>query len=291
MKEITVFTPTYNRAYILKKLYDSLVSQTEKNFEWLIVDDGSTDNTRELIEKWISEKKIDIRYFYQENQGKPIAFNNGVKNSNCKYFFCVDSDDYLTENAIQIISEEIKKIRNDKISGIIALRGINYNQTIGTHMPRNVKYSSLKNLYEKYKFKGDTALVYKTEILRQYPFKLQNQEKFIGECFVYDQIDEKYEMLLMDKIIYICKYLEDGYTKNTIKILKKNPYSYMVMKLQSSKVSKNILYKIKHMAGYIAMGIYVKDKELIKKSNNSILAIISVPLGLLIYIIRFKDKE
>lgn len=91
--------------------------------------------------------------------------------------------------------------------------------------------------------KEDTALVYKTEILRQYPFKLQNQEKFIGECFVYDQIDEKYEMLLMDKIIYICKYLEDGYTKNTIKILKKNPYSYMVMKLQSSKVSKNILYK------------------------------------------------
>lgn len=165
----------------------------------------------------------------------------------------------MTENAIQIISEEIKKIRNDKISGIIALRGINYNQTIGTRMPRNVKYSSLKNLYEKYKFKGDTALVYKTEILRQYPFKLQNQEKFIGECFVYDQIDEKYEMLLMDKIIYICKYLEDGYTKNTIKILKKNPYSYMVMKLQSSKVSKNILYKIKHMAGYIAMGIYVKE--------------------------------
>lgn len=289
MKEITVFTPTYNRAYILKKLYDSLVSQTEKNFEWLIVDDGSTDNTRELIEKWINEKKIDIRYFYQENQGKPIAFNSGVRNSNCKYFFCVDSDDYLTENAIQIISEGIKEIRNDKISGIIALRGIDYNQTIGTRMPKNIKYSSLKNLYEKYKFKGDTALVYKTEILRQYPFKLQNQEKFIGECFVYDQIDEKYEMLLMDKIIYICEYLDDGYTKNTIKILKKSPYSYMVMKLQSSKVSKKILYKIKHMAGYIAMGIYVKDKELIKKSNNPILAIISAPLGLLIYIIRFKE--
>lgn len=289
MKAITVFTPTYNRAYILKKLYDSLVSQTEKNFEWLIVDDGSTDNTRELIEKWINEKKIDIRYFYQENQGKPIAFNSGVRNSNCKYFFCVDSDDYLTENAIQIISEGIKEIRNDKISGIIALRGIDYNQTIGTRMPKNIKYSSLKNLYEKYKFKGDTALVYKTEILRQYPFKLQNQEKFIGECFVYDQIDEKYEMLLMDKIIYICEYLDDGYTKNTIKILKKSPYSYMVMKLQSSKVSKKILYKIKHMAGYIAMGIYVKDKELIKKSNNPILAIISAPLGLLIYIIRFKE--
>lgn len=288
MKKITIFTPTYNRAYTLEKLYNSLVSQTNKNFEWLVVDDGSTDNTKELLQSWTDERKIDINYIYQENQGKMIAFNNGVKNCDNEYFFCVDSDDYLTNDAIQLLTNALTKIDNDKISGIIALKGVNENQPIGTYMPENLKQSSLKNLYEKYRFKGDTALIYKTKILKQFPFVLQRKEKFIGENYVYDQIDEKYEMMLMNKIIYICNYLNDGYTKNTIKLLKENPYSYMIMKLQSSRISKNIIYKIKHMAGYIAMGIFVNEKKLIKKSNNYILAMISFPLGLLIYIIRFK---
>lgn len=138
-------------------------------------------------------------------------------------------------------------------------------------------------------FKGDTALIYKTCILKKYPFKIVENEKFIGENYVYDQIDEKYKMFLMNKIIYICSYLPDGYTKNTINLLKKNPYSYMVMKKQSSRISRKMRYKIKHMAGYIAMGLLKKEKKLIRKSGNPIIAIISYPVGILIYFVRFRE--
>ena len=292
MEKITIFTPTYNRAYILDKLYNSLLCQTNKNFEWLIVDDGSTDNTKKIVEKWIENNKIKIRYIFQQNQGKQIAFNNGVQHSDCEYFFCVDSDDYLTCNAIQLIIDQLSKMNNEKISGIIALRGKNEKEPIGgKYMPLKISQASLKNLYEKYRFKGDTALIYKTKILKQYPFVLEKGEKFIGEIYVYDQIDEKYEMILMNEIIYISEYLDDGYTKNTIKYLKENPYSYMKMKLQSSRISKKISYKIKHMAGYIAMCIYIKEKNMIKKSQNQILAICAYPFGLVEYLIRFKEKK
>ena len=140
-------------------------------------------------------------------------------------------------------------------------------------------------------FKGDTALIYKTCILKKYPFKIVENEKFIGENYVYDQIDEKYKMFLMNKIIYICSYLPDGYTKNTINLLKKNPYSYMVMKRasQRSVLSRTMRYKIiKHMAGYIAMGL-LKERKLIRKSGNPIIAIISYPVGILIYFVRFRE--
>lgn len=119
--------------------------------------------------------------------------------------------------------------------------------------------------------------------------KIVENEKFIGENYVYDQIDEKYKMFLMNKIIYICSYLPDGYTKNTINLLKKNPYSYMVMKKQSSRISRKMRYKIKHMAGYIAMGLLKKEKKLIRKSGNPIIAIISYPVGILIYFVRFRE--
>lgn len=204
-------------------------------------------------------------------------------------FFCVDSDDYLTDNAVEEIYKILPNIKEKRIAGIVALRGTDKNLPIGTQMPRKIRNSSLKELYEVYGFKGDTALIYKTCILKKYPFKIVENEKFIGENYVYDQIDEKYKMFLMNKIIYICSYLPDGYTKNTINLLKKNPYSYMVMKKQSSRISRKMRYKIKHMAGYIAMGLLKKEKKLIRKSGNPIIAIISYPVGILIYFVRFRE--
>ena len=288
---LTIFTPTYNRGYILKELYQSLCNQTCKCFEWLIVDDGSTDGTGEIVKQWMDQNTtFKIIYIYQKNQGKQIAFNTGVQACDKEYFFCVDSDDKLTLNAVEKIYEKIPEMKKKNIAGMIALRGANAKTAIGTRMPIKVRESSLMDLYEKYRFKGDTALVYKTRILRAYPFKLQRQEKFIGENYVYDQIDEKYKLLLLDDIIYICEYLKDGYTLNTIKLLKKNHYSYMTMKLQSSRISKRMVYKVKHMGGYIAMGLCIGEKKLIKKSNNFILAILSYPIGVLIYFLRFREK-
>lgn len=291
MKRLTIFTPTYNRAYCLDRCYESLCKQSCFDFVWMIIDDGSTDNTRELVQSWILKNTpFEVIYKRKNNQGKQMAHNLAVSMCDTELFMCVDSDDYLTTNAVECVLKLWDKYKNDSYSGIIALRGSEENTVLGTKMPTGVLSASLIELYEKYKFKGDTALVYRTDILKQFPFILENNEKFIGENFVYDQIDQKYKMILYNDIIYICQYLEDGYTKNTISLLKANPYSYMKMKKQSSHISRHFFMKIKHMAGYIAMALYIKKRNIIRDSGNILLAIVSFPLGIVIYNIRFREN-
>lgn len=147
---LTIFTPTYNRGYVLGKLYESLCKQTCFKFEWLIVDDGSEDDTSAKVKKWMKENdKFKIRYIYQNNQGKQLAFNTGVENCELEYFFCVDSDDYLTDNAVEEIYKILPNIKEKRIAGIVALRGTDKNLPIGTQMPRKIRNSSLKG-YMKY---------------------------------------------------------------------------------------------------------------------------------------------
>ena len=148
---LTVFTPTYNRAYILPRLYESLLKQTDKNFEWVIVNDGSTDNTKKIIEEWIEKDKIVIRYYEQENQGKPVAHNKGVEKAKGEIFTCVDSDDFLVDNAVEIINSKWDECKsNNMCIGIVGTCIGLDGKPVGTGMPLNIKNSTLRNLYNKY---------------------------------------------------------------------------------------------------------------------------------------------
>uniref|UniRef100_UPI002175FEAF glycosyltransferase family 2 protein n=1 Tax=Bacillus thuringiensis TaxID=1428 RepID=UPI002175FEAF len=203
MENLTIFTPTYNRGYLIQRCYESLCRQSNKNFVWLIVDDGSTDNTEQIINSFIKEKKIKIIYFKQKNSGKQVAHNTGVLMCTTKIFVCVDSDDYLSDNAVQLIYDTWDKIESDrKLAGIIALKGNNFSEVVGTEMPKNIEKSSIFNLYEKHKFKGDAMLVFKTDILKKHLFPVFEGEKFITEAVVYDQISQKYEMKLLNEVLY-----------------------------------------------------------------------------------------
>lgn len=285
---VTIFTSTFNRAYLLQDLYASLRRQTNKNFLWHIIDDGSTDNTEELVKRWKQEnKQFVIKYTKQPNGGKQRAHNVGVQMCETELFFCVDSDDRLVDNAVKIIEETWKIAKHERIAGIVALRGKDEHIPMGTAMPK-INNVTMLELYQKFHFKGDTALIYRTEILKKYPFVLAKGEKFIGENFVYNQIDLKYQMYVLNKIIYICKYFEDGYTRNTIKVLVRNPHSYMILKKQQAKISLYFRYRVKHMAGFIAMGLTIHETNLVRKSGNSGLALLSYPLGLVIWRLRFK---
>ena len=287
-KILTIFTPTYNRAYVLGRLYESLTIQNNKSFEWLIVDDGSTDNTEELVNKWIKEDKIKIEYIKQENQGKHIAHNTGVDNCKTELFFCVDSDDYLLENAVEDILKSIDKISDNDVSGIVSLRLTKSGEAIGTEMPQGITYSSLSDLYEKYRFKGDTALVLKTSILKEYKFPKIDGEKFIGEEYIYCQIDEKHKLYISPYGYYVCEYLEDGYTKNIIKTIINNPKGYTFLKKKKLSVSKNIIIEYKSAALYLVGGKIAKQKNLIKNSPKKLITFLSVPLAFIVYNIRFK---
>lgn len=285
---LTIFTPTYNRGYILSNLYNSLLAQTNKNFTWLIVDDGSTDNTKELVDKWVKEDKIKIEYIKQENQGKHIAHNTGVDNCKTELFFCVDSDDYLLENAIEDILKCRNKTIDDNVSGIVSLKLTKSGQPVGTEMPHSIEYSSLSDLYEKYRFKGDTALVFKTSILKKYKFPKIEGEKFVGEEYIYCQIDEKYKLYVSPYKYYICEYLEDGYTNSIFKLIANNPKGYMELKNIKLRTSNKLNIKYKSASLYIVGCWLSKEKNIIKNSYNKFITIMAYPLALAVYMIRFR---
>lgn len=283
---LTIFTPTYNRAYILHQLYESLCNQTNKEFVWLVVDDGSTDDTRNIVEKWIEEKKIHIQYIYQENGGKQRAHNRAVTECNTELFCCVDSDDFLVKSAVNDVLSHWDNLNNkETLSGIVAMRGKDESTPIGNFLPSNINQSPLSDLYKKYGFKGDTMLIFKTEILRQFPFVVCDGEKFMGEGYVYIQIDQRYSLSLLRKILYICKYLDDGYTNNTSNLIKDNPRSYLLEKQLELKYEKDIKRRCIIAITYDSVCFLTRD---IKKIFEKRLFVFMMLPGYLVYKLRFK---
>jgi len=270
MKLLTIFTPTYNRAHILGKLYESLCNQTSTNFIWLVVDDGSEDNTSSLIKQWKEEGVIDINYFKQENGGKMRAHNNGVMNASTELFFCVDSDDYLTNNAVELIEKKWNHniMHNPNICGIIAYKSIvrnGYNSII-CPFP-NLNECKLYELYST-GFKGDTSLVFKTEVLKQHPFPEIEGEKFITEAYVYEKIDQKYKYELLAKSLMVCEYREDGYTRNITKVHNDNPHGMALYFNQHAKYTLNgFIDRLRSVMYYIIYAKKASMDSIYEKSN------------------------
>ena len=224
MSLITIFTPTYNRKDLIERLYQSLLAQTEKKFEWLVVDDGSTDDTEKYFTEILSKPQpFHIHYIKQPNGGKHRAINKGVQNASGKLFFIVDSDDYLTENAIKKINQWVADLDDShKWAGIAGLRGFSKKKVIGQH---NVAlYTDAKNNERrKYNLLGDKAEIYFTNVLKQHPFPEIPGENFISEEIVWNAIArDGYYLRWFNEVIYICNYLEGGLTKDNAKD-KNNP--------------------------------------------------------------------
>lgn len=253
MKKITVFTPTYNRKGELRKLYESLLRQTVGDFIWMIVDDGSTDGTEEVVQKWIDESKVAMQYYFQENSGKMVAHNKGVLSCTTELFVCVDSDDYLVDNAIEQILRHYEAIRKDEsLCGIVAYRSNSINS-----FPCGIEYSTLSDLYHK-GFKGETTLVFKTSVLKCYLFKVFEGEKFIPESFVYNQIDDNYKYLVLRKTLTIAEYKDDGYTKNAVAIAYNNPKGYALCCREDCRRNQSIIGKIRNLTLYISFSLLSK---------------------------------
>lgn len=288
---LTIFTPTYNRKYILPKLYESLISQTNQNFTWLIVDDGSADGTEELVSQWIKDNKIKIEYIKQENAGKMQAHNAGVLNAKTKYFVCVDSDDYVVDNAVETLLNGIAQIDGkDHICGIVAYRGKPDGSVLKTEFPKGMTESSLTDLYHA-GFEGDATLLYRTEVLKKFLFPKIEGEKFITENYVYCQIDQEYKLLIIPEIVVICEYLDDGYSKNIYKVFNKNPKGMALYYNLKVKLAKGLIERLKFMAGYICYSKVAKNKHKFKNSNCKFCYIVGYPLGLFLYLKRKKYSK
>lgn len=245
---LTVFTPSYNRRHTLPELYKSLCCQTSQDFLWLIVDDGSTDETESLVETWIHEGKISIQYHRQPNGGKMRAHNQGVLLSHTELFVCVDSDDYLTDNAVENVLETWKSLDDKKqLAGIVAYRGKDPEHTMSGESFPHVKNATLQELYQK-GYSGETALVYRTDILRQYPFPCFEGEKFIPEAVVYDQIDQHYQLHVLPEILTICEYRDDGLTHSVDLLRQKNPQGWLYYYQQKIRHTPWSVLRYKYLA-------------------------------------------
>ncbi|MEH7419366.1 glycosyltransferase family A protein, partial [Neobacillus drentensis] len=202
--KITVFTPTFNRGYIVEKLYRSLQQQTFNDFEWLVIDDGSKDNTEELFKKWMSEENsFPIRYIKYENGGKHRAINRATDMANGELFFIVDSDDYLTNDALESIVEWEKSLSDKKLfCGVSGNRGKSKNDILGTTF--NGEYIDATSLERnKFNINGDKAEVFYTDILKRYKFDEFEGEKFISEATVWERMaNDGFKIRWFNKTIY-----------------------------------------------------------------------------------------
>lgn len=220
MSQITIFTPTYNRRDLIEHLYQSLLLQTQKCFEWVVVDDGSTDNTDSFFsELQATEQPFSIRYVKQQNGGKHRAINKGVSIAKGELFFIVDSDDTLLPQAVEKIRQWDATLDNShKWAGFSGLKGFSTNKVVG-QCNQSLNYVDAKNNErEKFHLEGDKAEVYFTEVLRKYPFPEIPGEKFISEEIVWNAIArDGYYLRWFNEIIYICDYLDGGLTKDNSK--------------------------------------------------------------------------
>ena len=278
-KSLTVFTPTYNRAHLLQRLYESLKRQTSDDFVWLIVDDGSTDDTKTLIERYKGENAIEIKYYSRENGGKMRAHNDGVMHCDTPYFLCVDSDDYLVDTAVEVLIETAKEqeIANDaKICGIVSHKGKSETELLSdVNFPENITKSSLYNLYLN-GFKGETTIMFKTNVIEKFPFPEIEGEKYVPEDYIYDKIDVEYEYIVLDKIITVCEIVSEGYTDSVIKLKHNNPIAFYMYYEQRAIITPVSALKLKYA------GFYVKYAKICGKNPfNTRLPKLYVVMGML----------
>lgn len=284
---LTIITPTYNRREKIKILWRSLLSQTNKNFEWLIVDDGSTDHTGEMIEQIKQGSPFLVRYIYKKNGGKHTALNVGISSIESELTFIVDSDDHLTKDAVDsIIKIHNKYNGHNEICGYSFLRAFPDGNVNGKYFNSSEIIGSYIDIrINSHDTHSDKAEVFYTRCLKEFPFPEYPGEKFLGEDIVWARMGRKYQMVHINKAIYIGNYLEDGLTKNRRKNNIASPIGCMHRAEEFLESDINIRYRIKAALQYIIYGKFAKlsIKDLLKQTTYQKFVVIFVLPGLIVY--------
>lgn len=292
--KITVYTPTYNRAYCLHQLYESLCTQTQPydDFEWLIVDDGSTDNTEELVQEWIELSPFVITYYKQENEGKMAKLNFIHKIIDTELCTCMDSDDYLVNDALECILklwDETKELKN--IAGIVGLDMYKNGEIVGTRFPSTLDYIKFSS-FNKYKVFGDKKFVYKTSVINSYPdYPSFEGEKFPAPGYLYRLIDLDYDLRIMNKPLCVVEYLEDGLSKNKYSQFIKSPNSFMFYRQERMRLAGNYSEKFRNAIHFVSSAIFAK-KNPFNRNQFQLTTLLALPLGIALNLyLKIKVKK
>ena len=220
---LTIFTPTYNRGGVLPRLYSSLLAQNSMRFEWLVVDDGSSDNTGNLFNTWKREAPFTVRYVRQTNSGKHVAHNLGARKAHGRLFMCVDSDDWLEPNAVETVLHDSQAL--DTKEGLLYPRLFSSKRALDTWFPEGVAYVELSDMRMKYGLVVETAIVFPTAVLQAHPFPAIEGERYMPEGAVYYDLVGEERFLVKDAAFYRCEYLNEGLTRNIWQNWYRNPKS------------------------------------------------------------------
>lgn len=292
MALITIFTPSYNRAHLLRDAYESLCnldfdSDFDQSFEWLIVDDGSTDNTEDVVNGFIQEKKIPIRYFKKTNGGKHTAINLGVKEAKGELFWILDSDDSLPKHALSVVKkywEGMDNSQTNKFAGICGYMAHHDGKVIGCPIVDAGTIVSTLEMRHKLNITGDMMEVWRTDVMREYPFPEIPNERFCSEALVWNRIATKYPLYMIPDVIYYRDYLDGGLTDNIVKIRMKSPIASMMTYAEWFEYDIPFTDKLRSAINYWRFVFCAKSRDVKIKGWGNMLA----PLGYLMYL---NDKR
>ncbi len=276
---ITIFTPTYNREKTIARTYDSLLRQTCRDFEWLVVDDGSTDQTEYVVHLWQQEKTIPIRFIKQPNKGKYMAYNEGLRMAKGEFFMCVDSDDWMPEDAVEKILSYADTLRNDpRLAGVTALKEYPDHRIIGEPFRADIRRSRLYHL-ECIGQGGERSRVFKTAVAKLYPFPEDSGEKFMTESVIYDRFEDCYEFLVTNDILTTCEYQPDGLSSNPKRVMVNNPAGYKLYFAQRIDLATTLTARISYILKYHAFRFILGKPLYAYRGKHQLLTSALSPLG------------
>lgn len=279
---LTIYTPTFNRKHYLERVYSSLCGQTCKDFIWLIIDDGSTDDTAQIVMDWKREQcAFEIRYFYQQNGGVHAARNSGLRLCTTELLCSLDSDDWLSDNAVKDILDIWCSYGGCQYAGIISPIADQNGKVIGMPMP-NLQYASYQTLFFKYNLSGDKLMVFNTKILSQIPeYPCFGGEKLVPENWKFIQIPDEIPFIVTSRIYYYSEYLAEGLTRNVALNRLNNPNGFRETAREILIHCRYIRPRIKAHIKYDAYSILLHDRNYIKNSPQPIISLLLSPLGFL----------
>lgn len=285
MIPLTIFTPTYNRAALLTRCFESLKRQTCKQFIWMIVDDGSTDNTAQIAATW-AEKPLDfeIVYIHKENGGLHTAYNTAIASIRTELCVCIDSDDFMPEDAVEQILSCWEQRGSDAVAGIVGLDYDLSGHVIGDYLPNQDTVNLIDLLTGKCHIKnGDRTNVVRTELYRKYaPMKEFPGEKNFNPHYLHLQISREYDFLVLNKNLRYVDYQPCGMSASIWKQYRNSPNSFIeTRKLYLSFPDTSFRFRFRQCIHYVSSGILAKKKGILRESPAKVMTAFALPFGVL----------
>ncbi|HRN98283.1 MAG TPA: glycosyltransferase family A protein [Flavobacterium sp.] len=283
MKTLTVFTPTYNRAFCLGQLYESLCRQTSRDFLWLIIDDGSTDNTSELVARWQREGQVEIRYHQKPNGGMHTGHNAAYKLIDTPLNTCIDSDDFMPDDAVDAIVTAWDPANPRRLAGIIGLDAYKDGKLVGTKIPENITRAKLNDLYFKHGVTGDKKVVLVTDVVKKYPpYPEYPNEKLVPLGTLYKLIDKDWDFLCLNKVLCVVEYLPDGSSRNIFKQYRKSPNGFFYSRLVELAHAPNTKYAFTRAMHLVSSAVFA-GRNPFKGNPRKLLTLLALPAGLVLH--------